>query len=318
VSRRPVVQDFASPAVAARAGVWVCFVAAALATIGPLGLTVFGLVAPAVALMIAVVQWRNPPATVTWSRWRPDRQDLAAVAVLYVIIVALFRLAFGVFTQDVVAGLFLSFAAGLLVGVGGPVLYNRRRGRALADVGLTGERLRPTLMLGAAFAAIQFTVTLWGYALPKPVDWVPLLVMAIVVGFFEAIFFRGFVQLRLEDAFGVLPSVGGAALLYSLYHVGYGMAPREMVFLFGLGVVYAIAFRLVRNTLVLWPLLLPLGSFFNTLDSGDITLPWAAILGFADVAALMATVVIWVRRRERRALHATPPARTSASPAHAA
>ena len=33
-----------------------------------------------------------------------------------------------------------------------------------------------------------------------------------------------------------------------------------MVFLFGLGVLYAVAFALVRNVLVLWPLLTPLGS----------------------------------------------------------
>ena len=33
-----------------------------------------------------------------------------------------------------------------------------------------------------------------------------------------------------------------------------------MVFLFGLGVVYAVAYRLSENVLVLWPLLIPLGS----------------------------------------------------------
>jgi hypothetical protein len=40
----------------------------------------------------------------------------------------------------------------------------------------------------------------------------------------------------------------------------------ELVFLFGLGVVYAIAFRLVSNTLVLWPLLTPLGAFYNNVE----------------------------------------------------
>lgn len=45
-----------------------------------------------------------------------------------------------------------------------------------------------------------------------------------------------------------------------LYHVGYGMGGDEMVFLFGLGVVYAVAYRLSENVLVLWPLLIPLGS----------------------------------------------------------
>jgi len=74
-----------------------------------------------------------------------------------------------------------------------------------------------------------------------------------------------------------------------------------MVFLFGLGVVYAIAYRLVNNVLVLWPLLTPIGAFFNYLESGDVVLPWASILGFADVLAVMAAVIWLAARHQRRA-----------------
>jgi hypothetical protein len=123
--------------------------------------------------------------------------------------------------------------------------------------------------------------------------------MSLVVGLFEAIFFRGFIQNRLEASFGTGPAIAGAALLYSLYHVGYGMGVEEMWFLFGLGVVYAVIFRLTTNILVLWPLLTPLGAFFNNLEAGDIELPWASIAGFADVAAVMA-VAIWLANRSIR------------------
>ena len=124
--------------------------------------------------------------------------------------------------------------------------------------------------------------------------------MSLVVGAFEAVFFRGFIQTRLEASFGTATGVGGAAALYALYHIGYGMGGRDMVFLLGLGVIYAIAYRLVRNVLVLWPLLTPMGAFFNNLDTGDITLPWASIAGFADVAAVMAVAIIFAHRHERR------------------
>jgi membrane protease YdiL (CAAX protease family) len=134
------------------------------------------------------------------------------------------------------------------------------------------------------------------------VAWVPLLVMSLVVGAFEAVFFRGFVQGRLEASFGAGPAVIGAAILYSLYHVGYGMGGEEMVFLFGLGVVYATAYRLVTNVLVLWPLLTPLGAFYNNVDAGDIDLPWASIAGFVDVAVLMA-LAIWLT--DRRAVRSS-------------
>jgi len=281
--------------------VWVGFVVGALVAMDVIGLTTLGWLAPVVALGVVAVQWRRPPAGVIWTAWHPDRRDLRVIAVSYAAVVVLLRVAFEVFTTDVVAGLFLCFAAGLVFGVVVPVVYTVwRRERPLAELGITTERLRQTLALGVVFAAVQFSVTLWGYDLPRPVDWVPLLVMALVVGIFEAIYFRGFVQGRLEASFGTLPAVGGAATLYALYHVGYGMGADEMVFLFGLGVVYAVAYRLVGNVLVVWPLLTPLGSFFANVDAGDIELPWASIAGFADVAAVMVVAVVLAARHERR------------------
>ena len=83
------------------------------------------------------------------------------------------------------------------------------------------------------------------------------------------------------------------------------MAADEMVFLFGLGVVYAIAFRLTGSVLVLWPLLTPLGAFYANLEAGDIELPWASIAGFVDVAVVMA-VLIWLAHRHQRRRHDEP------------
>ncbi|MGA9162631.1 MAG: hypothetical protein WB297_17445, partial [Actinomycetota bacterium] len=104
------------------------------------------------------------------------------------------------------------------------------------------------------------------------------------------------------DSLGLGPAVYLAAGLYALYHVGYGMGADEMVFLFGLGVVYAIAYRLAGNVLVLWPLLIPLGSFYAQLDSGDLVgdLPWGSVAGFADVLVAMGVVVWLAHRSERR------------------
>jgi membrane protease YdiL (CAAX protease family) len=232
-----------------------------------------------------------------------SRTDLLAIAVMYVGVVALMRLAFVGFTTDHVAGLFLCFAAALLLGVVGPIYHTvwRRHGD-LSDLGLRVGGWRRTALLALLFAAVQFALTLWGYDLPAPVDWVPLLVMALVVGVFETIFFRGFVQTRLEAAYGPIGGIGGAAVLYGLYHVGYGMGGRELLFLTGLGIVYAVAFAQTRSVLVLWPLLTPLGSFFNAVDSGDIELPWASIAGFADVLGVM-VLAGWLGRRHARRTH---------------
>lgn len=122
-----------------------------------------------------------------------------------------------------------------------PVVYTVWiRQRPLRALGIGTHNLRSTVALGGVLAGVQFAMTLWGMELPAAVDWVPLLIMSFMVGLFEAVFFRGFVQTRLQASFGSVFGVAGAAGLYAAYHVGYGMSGDEMLFLFGLGIVYGI------------------------------------------------------------------------------
>lgn len=288
-----VLRQNRSPAVA-----WICFLVVALLALDIVEGVAWGLIVPSAALVLVATVPAMRPAD---EDRRIDRRDLVVVGSLYAGIVILFRIAFVAFGTDDVPGLFLAFAAGLVLGVVGPLIYSvRLRGRRLGSLGIGRHRLRETLLLGLLLAVVQFSMTLWGYDLPTPVDWVPLLVMSLVVGFFEAVFFRGFVQGRLQASFGTVTGIAVAAVLYSLYHVGYGMGADELVFLFGLGVVYAIAYSLVSNVLVLWPLLTPLGAFFNNLEAGDIDLPWASIAGFADVAVVMGVAVLLAYRYDRK------------------
>jgi membrane protease YdiL (CAAX protease family) len=157
-----------------------------------------------------------------------------------------------------------------------------------------------TAVLAIVFAGVQFALTLARVEYPALEVWLPLLAMALPVGLFEAVFFRGFVQNRLEASFGLVPAVAVAAGLYGLYHIGYGMGLNEVAFLAGLGIVYAVAFRVAGSILVLWPLLTPLGSLFNQMQGGDIVMPMESILGFADVLVMMVAAIWFARRRERR------------------
>jgi hypothetical protein len=119
---------------------------------------------------------------------------------------------------------------------------------------------------------------------------IPLVVMALAVGLFEAIFFRGWLQLRFEEAFGLVPSLILGALCYSLYHVGYGMMWGEMLFLFGLGLVFAAFFRLTKNVAVLWPFYTPIGGLYTNLSEG-LTMPFEATYGFLLTLGLMAGAI---------------------------
>jgi membrane protease YdiL (CAAX protease family) len=280
-----------------RVALWSAWVVLALLLLPLLGGAMYAVVVASSALLLATVPRAVPPFGTRW-----DRRELLVIAAMYLVVVGLMRLAFSVFTTADVTGLFLAFAAALVVGATGPIVYVVwiRRG-SLRDLGLRTDNRRSTAALALVFGGVQFALTLWGVSLPADrEDWVPLLVMALVVGAFEAIFFRGFVQSRLEAQFGPRAGIAAAAALYGLYHVGYGMDVTEIGFLFGLGVVYGVAFATARNLLVLWPLLTPLGSFFANLEAGDITLPWASILGFGDVLVVIVLAVVLARRHERR------------------
>jgi uncharacterized protein len=278
--------------------IWVTWLIAALLFLAIGNGLIYGLIISLTAGLLVLLA----PGLVPSAGRHVDGQDIRAVLLLYVGVVGALYLAFQVFTVDRTLGLFLCYAAGLILGVVGPVIYTVwMRGRPLADLGLTTKNWRQALGLGLVLGLIQFFLTLYGYDLPAPVEWVPLLTMSLMVGIFEAVFFRGFIQTRLTASFGPIPGVVAAAALYALYHVGYGMGMREMAFLSGLGLVYGIAYACVSNVLVLWPVLIPLGSFYNNLQSGAINLPWAAIAGFVDVLAIMFTAIWIAHRRERRA-----------------
>jgi membrane protease YdiL (CAAX protease family) len=244
--------------------------------------------------------------------WRPVAHDIGRVVGSYVICVGLFYLAFQVFGMDNVAGLFFAFAGGLLIGVGGPVLHVAiAQRRPLSALGLTRNRLVETLALALLLAGVQVALTFPKLEFGPPDTWLPLLAMAVVVGFFEAMFFRCYVIAVVEPMFGIVPAVGVSAGLYAAYHVGYGMRPDEMVFLFGLGVVYVVAYVVVRSILVIWPLLTPLGGFYNTMAGGEIEMPLIAVLGFVDILAVMAAILFlaarWIRKHPREVVAGAAP-----------
>lgn len=83
---------------------WASWLLAAMLSLAVMDLAIYGLVIPASALLLAVlarpaVRRRGRPQT------RVDKLDLAVIAALYLAVVALFRLAFTVFTAANVLGL---------------------------------------------------------------------------------------------------------------------------------------------------------------------------------------------------------------------
>lgn len=220
-------------------------------------------------------------------------RDAAVAAGSYVLVVGTLSLAFQVVTTARVAANFILYGITLaLLGVVLPLVYTVRIRKApLADLGLTVQRLLPSVLLGLLLTWDTYRHTLGTLTLQWGSAQVPLIALAITVGLFEAIFFRGWLQLRFEAAFGVVPGLVLAAACYSLYHVGYGMQLEELTMLFFLGLTYGAMFRLTCNIAVLWPLYTPTGGLYTTIHDGQ-TMPIQATLGFVIVFAVMVGAIV--------------------------
>ena len=92
---------------------------------------------------------------------------------------------------------------------------------------------------------------------------VALATMVLAVGLYENIFYHGWVQMRMGEYFGVIPGIVLSAVIYSLYHIAYGMHIDEMLFLLVIGLVYSSIFRITSSVFILYPLLTPTGAMFT-------------------------------------------------------
>ena len=126
--------------------IWSTWVVGALLLLAIANSMVYGIVVPLSALLLTLI-----PGTTPRGHRLIDRADLFAIGGFYVAVIGLYRLAFGYFTVDSVAGLFLCFAAGLLVGVAGPIIYTVwGRGRSLRTLGIRADNWQQTASLGFA------------------------------------------------------------------------------------------------------------------------------------------------------------------------
>jgi CAAX protease family protein len=232
--------------------------------------------------------------------WRPNKATLIAF-ISYLLVVGGLILAFQVFTTTRVAANFLTFGPLTLAGLGValPVFYTvLKRHRPLEDVGITKRHLAISLIAGFLLGLVTYLNTLGTLQISWSEAIVPIASMALTVGLFEAIFFRGWLQLRFEDAFGLIPGILLSAVCYALYHVGYGMGPGELIGLFGLGLVFGTVFRLTKNIFLLWPFFTPVGGLYVNIQDG-LSMPLEATIGFVLTLIMMFSAIIVADRLGR-------------------
>lgn len=234
--------------------------------------------------------------------WKPSK-DLLVVTLSWFLVVGALYTATVIVGSDVWGGMayFVLYAvvSAMLFGVGLPLYWMVIvRKRPLSDLGFTTRWLGVSLVLQLVFATIQFMGTLAKAQLPPFEEFMPLIALALCIGFFEAIFWRGWVLLRLEESFGTIPAILLGSALYVAYHIGYGMPSSEMIFLFFIGIMFAVVFRLTKNIFILYPIFQPMGQLV-TLIKDKLTLPLAASIGFFEVLIVM-FVLIWLAGRYQK------------------
>ena len=156
-------------------------------------------------------------------------------------------------------------------------------------LGVTARRWRLSLTISAVFAAGSFPAVLQAATRTPGADLAPhLLVNGLSL--WEPFFVFGWLQLRFERAFGILPGVVLAALSFGAYHLGT-FPLTGVLGLIGFGILYATLFRVVgANLLVLWPLTWAVGSGIGTLQGGFAfgwdSVPSAVVLLVVQAAAI--------------------------------
>lgn len=234
-------------------------------------------------------------------KFQPTREILV-VLFSWVMVVAVLHTAFQVFTTKLVAANFITFGIVgiLLCGIMLPVVWNTLiMKRSLGAIGITKHKLALSLILGVILTVAQYFLTLKNIEIPGLYEMIPLVTMALAVGLYENIFYRGWVQLRMEEYFGIIPAILLSGIIYTLYHIGYGMTASEMKILFIVGIVYSTIFRLTGNIFILYPLLTPTGALFTQLQEG-LRLPFPATYGFADVILAIIVGLVIVNRISKK------------------
>jgi membrane protease YdiL (CAAX protease family) len=222
--------------------------------------------------------------------WRPDK-DLLLVALSLFLVTTGIGLASNLAGPNERGGIpyFVVYAVltAALCGVGLPLYWTVIvRHRPLSDLGMTKKWLRRSHFIQLFFVLLQFAGFMGTIQFPPFEKLLPLIGLAMFIGFFETVFWRGWVQMRLEAAFGIFPAVVLSAALYALHYLAYGASFTALLPLFFAGVLYGIVFRLTNNVLIIWPVFLPMRLLINLINDGVSIAP-LAVLGLFGVWLFM-------------------------------
>lgn len=228
---------------------------------------------------------------IRWFSWKPTKDTVVAVLTELLMIGAFFtlnHLPSGNIIDIVYES--IMFLLIVLFPVWWIVWYRRQ---PLSELGLTKKYWLPSAVVSIAIF-LFFVFGLWKSYSGSGYD-LPVILAFSLVGLWEPFFVYGWLQLRFDRAFGVIPGILLAGLCIGLYHLG--SYPLSAVFMFViLGIIFACVFRLTSNLLILWPLVWGASSAFSMLASG-LTFSWSDVAFMALILIIQLGFIVYTCKR---------------------
>ena len=248
--------------------------------------------------------------TILTLRWRPGRDTVAALLTALAMLPVYYL---GVHAKGNLVGIvgFVILGNGIL-NVLFPAYYLLiYRREEPAELGLTTQRLWLALGLSAACSAIFWPRLVTEIQLHPTADLLPHLLFNCLT-FWEPFFVFGWLQLRFERAFGVLPGIVIAAVCFGAFHLGtFPVAGVGLLTLVGL--FYAVLFRIPRNLLAVWPLAWTAGNSIST-RQGGMLFGWGEVAVYGILLLAQIVGIFWMVRSCRQPTTAKTPRRSRLSP----
>jgi protein-S-isoprenylcysteine O-methyltransferase Ste14 len=228
-----------------------------------------------------------------WVRWSPGRDTFVALATLVYFVPSYYL---GANTGSLFGLVNFLFATTVVLVILPAYYVLRVMGRQPSEIGFTARNLLPSLGLSALMVLRYMPVLRAALASIPEANVAPHLLYCGLC-LWEPFFIHCWVQLRFEEAFGIVPGVLAAGVCTAVYHVG--TFPLGMVLMLGgYGLLYGVLFRLTRNIFTLWPLAWAGASAMGTI-AGGFVFGWghAALYGGVLLVQLLS---IWFFYRSGR------------------
>ena len=236
-----------------------------------------------------------------WSilfRWQPSVDTLVALAAGFIVLgLSAAMLPFS--ASSWIAILIRDVLMIFLVGIAFPIYYIRRIGCDWQEFGLTLRKWYIFIPVSLVLTGLLLLLFLSdepptaGFAFNLLILQKSALIM--LAGVFETVFFYSFLRTIFYRAFGAVPAVFLAALVYSLHHIGFQPEYGKLIMV---GLLYAIPFQIANSALIIFPFYWGIGGLYDVLIQSKVVAPiYYPGIRSIYLSVFIVAMVIWTWKK---------------------